>query len=123
MRLLIFSIHDGAANAYINPFFVPNIGLAKRTFQSCANDHDHMFGKFPQDFTLFELGSWEADTCKFDIFNSPVSHGKAIEYVLPEDHPINQGRASIGAIHPRTNVPEDPPLPFPEDQDTSKASG
>lgn len=121
MRLLVFSIHDGAANAYINPFFVPNIGLAKRTFQSCANDLEHLFGKFPQDFTLFELGSWEADTSTFDLYKTPVSHGKAIEYVLPEDHPINRGRAPISET--KDNVPEAPPLPFPLDRNTSKASG
>lgn len=55
----ICSIFDGKAEAYMQPFFVQAIGVAKREFGNLVNDPSHPIGKHPEDYTLFVVGTWE----------------------------------------------------------------
>ena len=49
----IFAVYDDKAKAFINPFFLPEIGIAVREFCNCANNPDHAFCRNPGDYTLF----------------------------------------------------------------------
>ncbi len=59
MQFHIFSVFDEKAEAFLPPFFLPTVGMAVRSFSECVNDREHMFGKHPSDYTLFELGSFD----------------------------------------------------------------
>lgn len=78
MDLNIYTIWDQKADAYLNPFFLPNDALALRTFKDCTNDDNHAFGKNPDDYTLFNLGSFNTTTGKFDIHGTPKSLGNGL---------------------------------------------
>ena len=80
MKHKIFSVFDTAAGAFITPFQMPTLAMAKRTFQQCALDENHQFCKNPEDYTLFELGEFEDKTAKYELCKTPISHGLAIEY-------------------------------------------
>lgn len=80
-RLMVYSIHDQAADAYITPFFLPNDDLAKRAFYQCVQDENHQFHKSPQDFCLFKIGEFELITGALEPLKTPISLGPAMSYL------------------------------------------
>lgn len=84
--LLIFTVYDTKAETFMPPFFVPAIGLATRTFSDCINSNEHHFAKHPADYTLFKLGSFDTDTCHFDL-KDKISLGNGVEFLLPDEQP------------------------------------
>ena len=84
MILKIYSIYDSKADAYQLPFFHQSTGSAKRSFQDLVNDGESAFARHPEDYTLFELGTWEDSKADFDMYAAPKSLGVAIDYLLVE---------------------------------------
>lgn len=82
--MYIFSIFDSKAEIYNTPIFLPAIGQARRTFGDQVNDDESPFGKHPEDYTLFHIGSYETDTAEITPLETPVSLGVAIEYIENE---------------------------------------
>jgi len=58
MKQLIFAVYDSKAKVFAIPFFLPSEAVAVRAFAAAANDLDTQLGKFPEDFTLFQVGSY-----------------------------------------------------------------
>lgn len=75
--LRIFSVFDSKASAFIQPFYSPTRGTAIRSFKAMANEPGHAFNLFPDDYTLFELGTFDPETAKFDLQATPESLGLA----------------------------------------------
>jgi hypothetical protein len=64
MIQIILSVKDTAAQAFGRPMFVPTAALAVRSFRDEVNRSDannEMF-KHPDDFELYELGSFDDST-------------------------------------------------------------
>ncbi len=80
MKLKIFSVFDTKAEAYLTPFFCPSTGVAIRSFEAAANDATHQFRLYAADFTLFELGTYEQSTAKFEILPAPMNLGSALTF-------------------------------------------
>jgi hypothetical protein len=74
-----FSIYDEKAGAFITPFFLPNEQMAVREFAAAANDPNHKFGKWPADYTLFEIGDFNIDTGELTPNKRPIA--TAVEYI------------------------------------------
>lgn len=85
MNMKIFSVYDSKVEAYMQPFFMQSKGAAIRGYTELVNDPNHSFGKYPGDFTLFELGSFDELTAKFDMYKTPVSLGVGLEFVKSSD--------------------------------------
>lgn len=66
-----FAIFDSKVNAFLSPFFCRTDGQAVRFFQALVQDSSHDFGKFPEDYALFELGSFEDMEGKFTLLPTP----------------------------------------------------
>ena len=47
-------------------------GEAIRAITAHVNDPEHNFCKYAEDFTLFELGSWDDSNCIFDLLKTPI---------------------------------------------------
>lgn len=84
----IFSVFDEKANAYLPPFYLPEIGMAKRTFQDCVNSESHAFGKHPEDYTLLHMGEFDDTSGAFSVFDKKVSLGLGVEYKTVVDLPL-----------------------------------
>lgn len=61
MNMEIFTVYDSAAMKYLEPFFAETLEVATRMFRTLINRHDHQFGKYPEDYVLFHIGSYCAD--------------------------------------------------------------
>ena len=81
MESKIYAIYDSKAEAFMQPFFSGTAGLALRTFADAANSPDTVIAKYPSDFELFELGVFDDQTGKFEIYEHRKPLGFAIEYV------------------------------------------
>jgi hypothetical protein len=77
----IFTIYDSKAEAYLSPFFMSAKGQALRAFGDSVNDPNHQFNKHAEDFTLFELGEYDDLSASFNLYDTPVALGKAIEFI------------------------------------------
>lgn len=61
MNIELFAIFDSAAERYIEPFCGSTIGVALRGFQEACEKEGHQFNKFPEDYALYHVGSFDAD--------------------------------------------------------------
>jgi len=75
----IFTVHDGVADAYLTPFFLPNTPMAVRAICDCLSDTNHAFGKNPQDYTLFEIGTFNDATAEIEYITPYESLGNGLD--------------------------------------------
>lgn len=81
----LFSIFDAKAQAYLPPFILPRQEMAERVFSDAVNSNDHQFGKHPEDYTLFLLGTFDDERAEYALQSTPQSLGLGIEYVQHKD--------------------------------------
>lgn len=76
----VFVIFDSAAEAYGPPMFKRATGEAIRQFQDWSNDPKSMIHQHPDQFTLFESGSYDELTGIIQMLPAHKSLGTALEY-------------------------------------------
>jgi hypothetical protein len=59
MKLSMYSIFDNKSQAFLQPFFQHNHAVAIRSVTQAVNDKSTDFSKWPSDFNLFCIGSFE----------------------------------------------------------------
>lgn len=57
--LKMFTVYDSKAETYLRPFSMRSTGEAIRGFITTLNDGQSEMSKYPADFTLFELGTYD----------------------------------------------------------------
>lgn len=80
MKLHILTVHDSKAEAFIQPFFAQTPAVGIRMFEQAANEVASDFHRHAGDYTLFELGTFEQDTARFELHETPVNLGLALTY-------------------------------------------
>ena len=78
---VMFSVYDSKSESYQPPQAYPTAGMAIRSFAAGANDKASAFGRWPRDFTLFEVGTYDDSSGKMIPHETPLSRGVAIEFV------------------------------------------
>lgn len=69
MIRVICVVRDIKADAYGQPMFVQSTGVALRSFTDEVNraSEDNMLYQHPEDFELFTVGTFNDETCQFDV--------------------------------------------------------
>jgi hypothetical protein len=67
----IYSVRDNKVDAYGVPFFVDSDVQALRELHVAVNDNRIQLSIFPEDFDLYELGSFNEQTGKIDTLVVP----------------------------------------------------
>ncbi len=80
----VFTIYDSKSEAYLQPFFLLTRGQAVRAIRDCVSDRDHQFGRHPEDYTLFELGTFDDSACAWELEKTATVVAKLIELVPVE---------------------------------------
>lgn len=92
MQKLIFTVLDQKAESFGQPFFADTAGLAERIFTEAINERDSTFNKYPGDFTMFELGSYETQDATFKLHPAPLNRGNALTFIrkspVPQVHEV-----------------------------------
>lgn len=73
MIQIIVSVKDTAAQAFGRPIFVPAVPVAVRSFRDEVNrkDSSEDLARHPEDFELYELGSFDDSTGIVEVLESP----------------------------------------------------
>lgn len=101
MILKAFAVLDLKASAYVRPFFFSTAGQAIRAFIDTASDPQSMFGRHPEDFCLYEIGTFDDETAVLEAC-PPVNLGVVAAFlesespqpVAPFDHPVEIERGN-----------------------------
>lgn len=84
MKQIIFSIYDSKAGIYASPFFDRSEGQAIRNFVTASESQESQLNKFPMDFSLYKLGTYEDTTGSFELETRPV-----MVYALSQNIDVN----------------------------------
>lgn len=66
MKKQIFAVFDAATQLFLEPFFCTTVEEATRGFRQACEKEGHQFAMYPEDYVLYHLGSWDAETAAFD---------------------------------------------------------
>lgn len=80
----VFSIFDTKTGLYMQPFYMRTQGEAMRALMSVMQDVNHNFAKYPSDFVLFRLGTYDESSACFEMLNAPHSVCGLIELVAQQ---------------------------------------
>lgn len=83
MEKHLFTVYDNAARAYLDPFVAPSVEFAVREFRQVVNQSGHQFNKFPEDYTLYHVGTFDVATGALTPMD-PRSLGVAVTFLQPE---------------------------------------
>lgn len=78
MQLKIFSIRDSKGEVFNTPFYQKTHGEAERNFRQLLSDEKSLVSKYPDDFDLYYLGTYDDQTGKFNSLDTPQHVQKAI---------------------------------------------
>lgn len=92
MKTKLFTVHDAKAESYTNPFCIHTRGEAIRGFIDVCNDKNTNINKYPEDFTLFEIGEYNLQNASIELHKSPIPLGKAIEFKKTAIMPITNSQ-------------------------------
>jgi len=81
MQLKMYSVRDSKAETFHPPFYKRTHGEAERDFQALAHDEKSQVSKFPEDFDLYWVGSYDELSGKVNGLDSPQHIVKAIQLV------------------------------------------
>lgn len=60
-KLGVVAVRDRATDAYMNPFIVPSLGVAIRSFQDEVNNPQSPMNLHPDDYDLYHLGEFDQE--------------------------------------------------------------
>lgn len=80
MILKVFTVFDAKVGVFLPPMFCKTVGECARVMMQLCEDKNHQFYKFRDDFTLFELGTYDEELGQFSNLTAPVMVCSLREY-------------------------------------------
>lgn len=68
----VFAVKDHKVGIFMKPVFDHHAGSAIRGFEDVVRSGDSPFSRHPNDFTLFELGSFDENNGVFKCLEHPI---------------------------------------------------
>lgn len=85
MEYKIFAVYDSKVSAYSLPYFARSRGEGIRMFTTTVSDPNTSLYKYPEDYSLMEIGVYNDELGAIVGTTGPVNLGLASEY-----HPRNK---------------------------------
>lgn len=76
----LFSVYDSQSMLWHPPFTMASQAQAVRAFQQTSLDQRTEICKYPAAFTLFEVGTFDDNTCKITSHEAKINLGTALEH-------------------------------------------
>lgn len=97
MEINVYTVYDSKTNAYMQPWYARTRGEAIRSFTEAIQNPESMFHKYPGDFTLFEVGTWDDQTGAIQMLEAKQEIGLALHFKrVEESSPIMSNREPRG---------------------------
>lgn len=86
-KLVVLAVFDSAVSAFNRPFFTPARGAGIRAFmdECVRRDKDNPMFNHPQDFSLFQLGTWDEESAQFEQNSVPERIALASDFCTSEE--------------------------------------
>lgn len=81
MKLNMYSLYDAKAEIFHPPFYKHTHGEAERDTRTLVNDGKSMVNKYPEDYDLYHVGTYDDKTGKIDSLDTPIHQIKCIQLV------------------------------------------
>lgn len=81
MILKVFSIYDGKIKSFLKPFVDQHTGQALRSFEEACREPSSPFAKFPSDFVLYEVGTFDSETGNLESYSPKIQIATPIEFI------------------------------------------
>lgn len=78
----VFSVKDHKVGIFMRPFFELHVGSALRSWEDACRQSDAPFNKYPNDFSLFQIGEFDDLTGELRMMD-PVQLSSAREFINP----------------------------------------
>jgi len=86
----VLAVYDEKAEAFAAPFFQQSDVLALRAFMAAARDPESLLYKFPRDYGLYKLGTYDDNTGRFENLERPLQLMSAQQAQAGDDLPATQ---------------------------------
>lgn len=86
MMLIVCSVMDVKAKAFMQPIFVNNESLAIRAFGDAVVNPESGISKHPEDYHLYKLAEFDDNTGRFVALDTPDFLSKAVDFI-----PVKKG--------------------------------
>lgn len=84
-KLYMCAVYDSKVGAFMTPMFFQSTGQAIRSFSDAVNTKDSDFARHPEDYGLFELGTFESGSGMMELVAQPKSLGLGATFVVESD--------------------------------------
>lgn len=84
MKYAVCAVKDRAVDAFNRPLYVPTVGVAIRSFNDECNKKDSELNTHPEDYDLYELGTWDDTTAIYTPLEAPRVITRAQDIVITE---------------------------------------
>jgi hypothetical protein len=65
MNINAYSVKDAKSGTFGNPYYAQNDALAARSFEQASNDPNTTINAYPEDFSLYRVGSFNDESGEF----------------------------------------------------------
>jgi len=79
MEMKAYSIRDAKAEIFNPPFYKKTHGEAERDFTTLCRDEKSQVSKYPEDYDLYWVGSFDDASGKFEALDTPQHIIKAVQ--------------------------------------------
>lgn len=76
----VFCVYDAQAEVFFPPYVAVTRGVAIRQFADMANKEGHQFNVHPDDYILYEVGSFDDSTGQVSMDSSNIRLGSARDF-------------------------------------------
>lgn len=101
MKFKVFCVYDSKMEEFGVPMFLRSRGECLRAFTDVVKDSSSPMSKHPADYTLFEIGDYDAESASFVCYDAKVNLGMAIDFV--KDRPPEIVKQELMSAHRAPN--------------------
>lgn len=89
MKLNVYSVYDNKALRFHRPYFLGTHLEAIRAFGETCADEKGMLAKYPADYSLFFIGTFDEETARMETLETPVQQiASAAEFQRRPSQPV-----------------------------------
>lgn len=88
----VYTIYDSKGEFFDRPFIQRNAADAVRGFEMVVNgDNDSMIKRFPGDYTLFEIASWDERKGELKMHDAKINLGTGLQLKKETHSDVGRG--------------------------------
>lgn len=77
---VLYTLYDCKSETYLSPTAHPARGEAIRSFSKAVNDGQSVVSSNPEDFTLFEIGTFDDRTGVVSLYDARIAIGNGVDF-------------------------------------------